>query len=95
MQISSNYNLPILSGYSPERQSRQTNSQDPQNHAQTQSPQPPRQTGPAIVLQRQPIYSQPLFNQNLTYRGEQAARTYYAVESGGEVELMNRLDEIA
>jgi len=36
-----------------------------------------------------------LFNQSLTYRGEQATRTYYDVEFGVEIELMNRLDEIA
>ena len=44
---------------------------------------------------RPSIQVQPLFDQALTYRGEQARRTYQNVEMGGEVELMHRLDETA
>lgn len=96
MQISSNHNLAIIAGL---------NRQDQPRHGQN-PPKPPAM--PAAELQataqassatnttrpiRPAVTVQPMFDQALTYRGEQARRTYQGVESGGELELMQRLDE--
>lgn len=96
MQISSNHNLAIIAGL---------NRQDQSQHGQN-PPKPP--SIPATNLQataqsstatntprtvRPAVNLQPMFDQALTYRGEQARRTYQGVESGGELELMQRLDE--
>lgn len=94
MQISSNHSLAIIPGYAPERPLRHANREQPA-HSQAQANIEARRASPVIVLQRQPIRAQPLFHQNLTHRGEQAARTYRDVEFGGEAELMSRLDETA
>jgi hypothetical protein len=98
MQISSSYNLPSLTGYTQDAarqaQTPRRPSANPNNTASTAS----NPAGQAVAAQprvRPTIQLQPMFDQSLTYRGEQARRTYQNVEMGGEVELMQRLDETA
>jgi hypothetical protein len=97
MQIPSSSNLPIITGYSPQTPARPSPSPPPANSAanQTATSQPTGQAVAALQRVRPTIQVQPLYDQSLTYRGEQARRTYQNVEMGGEVELMHRLDETA
>jgi len=94
MQISSSYNLPSLTGYTQDsaRQPQARPAANPNNTSNPVSNLP----GQAVAAQprvRPTIQVQPMFDQSLTYRGEQARRTYQNVEMGGEAELMQRLDE--
>jgi hypothetical protein len=94
MQISSNHSLAILAGYPRQDQpcqgqtckSEQTQiktvSETPQSVSTADNPQSVRPTARA----------QPMFDQALSYRGEQARRTYQNVESEIDVEVMQRLD---
>ena len=96
MQIPSSSNLPLISGYTPQSPARPSPTPPearPASQATVSNP-----VGQAVATQpriRPSIQVQPLFDQALTYRGEQARRTYQNVEMGGEVELMHRLDETA
>lgn len=95
MQISSNHNLAIIAGYPRQDQSCQTQSDCKAQQRSANAIQAYAQ--PAIVdnnvrTVRPAVKIQPMFDQSLTYRGEQARRTYQDVELGGEAELMQRLD---
>ena len=96
MQIPSTYNLPIITGYSqqgPARQAPSPSAEPAPNQATVINGT--LETGSTRPRVRPTIQVQPLFDQALTYRGEQARRTYQHVEMGGELELMHRLDETA
>lgn len=97
MQISSSYNLPSLTGYTQDS-ARQPQTPRPAANPDNTANIASNPAGQAVVAQprvRPTIQVQPMFDQSLTYRGEQARRTYQNVEMGGEVELMQRLDETA
>ena len=96
MQISSSYNLPVTTGYARQDSSRQPQLAPKQAIAdakQAVAASPQAQVIGQQQKVRPTIQVQPLFDQSLTYRGEQARRAYQNVEMGGEVELMQRLDE--
>ncbi len=92
MYIGSPHNLPIITvGSNPPDSSRaqhkhsQHNTQPAAVNATPSVTTAPHQT-------RRTINVQPMFDQNLTHRGEQARRAYQGTELNGEAELLNRLD---
>ena len=96
MQISSSSYLPLISGYSQQSPARQSpTSPEAKPASQATVSIAGGQAVATLPRVRPSIQVQPLFDQALTYRGEQARRTYQNVELGGEVELMHRLDETA
>ena len=99
MQINSSNNLPIITGYEPQRQRRQQRQpeQVEQERVATNNQIVAAQFPPASTTTqrvRPTVNAQPLYNQQLTQSGEQAQRAYHDVAMAGEVELAHRLDVI-
>ena len=94
MQISSSHNLPITTGY---RQGDSARPAPAPQQAIARAQQAAAASPEVQLVNRQaPIpasrQAQPLFDQALTHRGEQARRAYENTETGGDMELMHRLD---
>lgn len=93
MQISSSHNLPITTGYTPGDARRSPSPQQAIAQAQQTAAASPEVQ---LINRQAPIppvkQAQPLFDQSFTHRGEQARRAYESTETGGEMELMHRLD---
>ena len=94
MQISSQYPLVIYSDpYRSQSQSnRQASAQQPEA---TVAPLDAAVTGTLSETRVRPTpQAQPSFDQQLSYRGQQARNHYQDVALSGEVDLVNRLDVI-
>lgn len=94
MQISSSHNLPITTGFAQADAARPSpNPQQAIARAQQASAASPEVQ---LINRQAPIPAtkpaQPLFDQSLTHRGEQARRAYENTQMGGDMELMHRLD---
>lgn len=103
MNISSNNNLPISTGFSRPRDSRGTSADPQQKQASTPSQANltlPSQLNTAANIAssqrvRPTVHAQPVLDQNLTHRGAQAKDVYQEVELSSEAELMPRLNILA
>ena len=107
MQINSHNSLPLITGNDHQRlrqSSRQQKADEEHEHSSKRIAAP--LDGQIVQSQfsaseltarsvRPAVNAQPLFNQQLTQRGEQAQRAYQNIELAGEVELTNRLDVLA
>jgi len=104
MQINTHNSFPITTGFEhPQRQAQQKPNEEREQAANrpaaalegqiVQSQFSPSALNTRSV--RPAVNVQPLFNQQLTQRGEQAQRAYQNTALAGEVELANRLDELA
>ncbi len=105
MQLNTHNNLTVIAGYEPaHRPQPHRTHQDREDDHPANRPLTPLE-GQILPSQgfsesttarvRQTNNSQPLFDQQLTQSGEQARRAYQTTALTGDVELTNRLDEIA
>lgn len=92
MQISSNHNLPVITGMRPEPMLRQPASRQrpaiPEYQAQQAS-----NTVSDQETRRPPVFLQPMMDVKRSRTGEEAMRTYRDVAmAGNDAELVNRVN---
>ncbi|VAW93520.1 hypothetical protein MNBD_GAMMA21-1912 [hydrothermal vent metagenome] len=99
MNISSNNNLLISTGFSRPRDSRGTSADPQQKQASSPSQANLTLNTAANIASSQrvrpTVHAQPMLDQNLTHRGAQAKDVYQEVELSSEAELMPRLNILA
>lgn len=94
MQISSNYNLPVLVNDRLDPRQGQTGRQQQERPLRAELVEY-QQNNPQNSPVRPPVFVQPLFDQRVSHRGELALDTYRGVALTGETEILNRLDVMA